>query len=376
MITHPAARFDFNALAAGLEERVLSRHVSKKTAPDAPHLATYCYTDRCTFERAWDEFTSVARGIVLDHSEKVVRALPFPKFFNHGENSAHVMPDLPFEVQEKLDGSLGIVFHDGSRWRVATKGSFISEQAAWGQQQIKAFEDMLTVGSTYLFELIYRANKIVVPYDYEGMVLLGAYDSGGDEYERGQLEHVAGVLGVRICETYKFDGFAAMMDAASQFAADKEGFVVRFSNGYRVKVKGAEYLRVHKLISRVTPIALWEAMAAGDDTGKMRMQIPEEFWGDFDNIHAILRGRIDAIVGRVNDAKAALANNTDKEVGQMHGMNAEVRQFIFLARKGGDAWHEGERARTALFRHTRPTGNVLEGYTSSVSMNRVQQESK
>jgi RNA ligase len=143
-----------------------------------------------------------------------------------------------------------------------------------------------------------------------------------------------------------------------------------------VKVKGAEYLRVHKLISRVTPIALWEAMAAGDDMQAMRTQIPEEFWADFDSIHAILRARIDAIVARVNEAKSALCIYTDKEVGQMQGMNPEVRQFIFLARKCGDAWETTERARTALFRHTRPTGNALDGYTSSVSMNRVQAESK
>ena len=32
-------------------------------------------------------------------------------------------------VTTKMDGSLGLVFHDGKQWRVTTKGSFSSDQA-------------------------------------------------------------------------------------------------------------------------------------------------------------------------------------------------------------------------------------------------------
>ena len=62
----------------------------------------------------------------------MVRATPFPKLFNYGEFGI-ALPDAPFEVFDKLDGSLGIVFHDGARWRVVTKGAFDSAQARWAQ---------------------------------------------------------------------------------------------------------------------------------------------------------------------------------------------------------------------------------------------------
>jgi RNA ligase len=48
---------------------------------------------------------------------------------------------------------------------------------------------------------------------------------------------------------------------------DREGFVVRFASGLRIKLKGEQYCRIHKLISRCTPLALWDAMMPGGKTG-------------------------------------------------------------------------------------------------------------
>jgi RNA ligase len=36
-------------------------------------------------------------------------------------------------------------------------------------------------------------------------------------------------------------------------------------DGLRLKVEEDEYKRIHEPISRVTPLAIWEAMAAGND---------------------------------------------------------------------------------------------------------------
>ena len=41
-------------------------------------------------------------------------ALTFPKFWNYGELGLP-LPDLPFTVTKKMDGSMGIVFwHNGN----------------------------------------------------------------------------------------------------------------------------------------------------------------------------------------------------------------------------------------------------------------------
>jgi len=95
------------------------------------------YTPRCVYEDGWDEFTVMARALIVDEAAGQVVATPFPKFFNVGERRGEV-PDLTFEAFEKLDGSLIIAFHHTGRWCAATKGTFDSEQAIWTQTRLAA----------------------------------------------------------------------------------------------------------------------------------------------------------------------------------------------------------------------------------------------
>ena len=105
------------------------------------------------------------RGLVLDSDGNVV-AKPFKKFFNLEELTPGQIPNEPFEVFEKMDGSLGILFNYKGEWILATKGSFISEQAVKGMQILKKYKyERLLEGYTYLFEIIYSENRIVCQYE-------------------------------------------------------------------------------------------------------------------------------------------------------------------------------------------------------------------
>ncbi|MBP3954380.1 hypothetical protein J8F10_03625 [Gemmata sp. G18] len=117
---HPARMMAFNDLWCGLQRAVAEKRVKENVGADG--LRLYCYAESTVYDRAWDEFTMLARGIILDPVAKRVVATPFPKFFNVGERLDSI-PDLPFETFEKLDGSLIILFHHGGEWRTATKGS-------------------------------------------------------------------------------------------------------------------------------------------------------------------------------------------------------------------------------------------------------------
>lgn len=373
---HPTARVSFDELVHHLHDRVSRRLVYTTRAPDDDKLVLYCYTRAAVFDQTWDPFVEIARGLVLHHGERRVLARPFPKFFNYGERST-ALPDEPFEVFEKIDGSLGIVFHDGRRWRVVTKGSWVAEQSAWAERWLAGREiRALTEGVTYLFEIVYPENRIVVRHGFEGLVLLSAYDAAGFELPRRALEAVADALGTRTCARHEYPSVAAILDAVATFGADREGFVVRFASGHRVKIKGAEYLRLHRLLSRVTPLALWESWAAGDPLTAIRRDIPEEFWDDFDRIQRALEARLAAIVAEVERARDQYADRSNKEIGLMLGtLPPMVACFLFPARKDGEAWTEVPKTRAALMRHIRPTGNVLPGYTPSERMARMLEES-
>lgn len=367
---HPARDMPFPALWDGLKKAAEQKLVFEQTL-NGEGLSLFCYTKNAVFEKKWDAITLLSRGLIVDPREERVVATPFSKFFNVGE-TGETIPDLAFETFEKVDGSLIIVYwHDGY-WRTATKGSFSSDQARWAAQHIAAYDlRCLDKGTTYLAEAVYPENRIVVHYTEAGLVLLAAYDGAGYEVPFDEIKCVGDRLGWHVANRHAYSSVSDLIAKAKLLPPSEEGFVLRFENGLRLKVKGDEYKRIHALISRCTPLAMWEAMAAGDDLNTLRRDLPEEFWGDFDAITGILNTQVQCLVQRASDAVETVAGLSDKEVGLRLGSFPEdVRRFIFPLRKFGSLLES--RTREALFRSIRPTGNKLEGYVPSYAMNRVE----
>jgi RNA ligase len=227
----------------------------------------------------------------------------------------------------------------------------------------------LAPGATYLFEAVYPENRIVVHYPEPALVMLAAYDDGGRELTYEEVIGVCGALGWRAARRYEFTSIADMVSHAASLPRDDEGFVIRFSNGLRLKLKGAEYRRIHALISRCTPLAMWEAMAAGDDLDAIRRDLPEEFWTDFDDIVRLLSGSLSALEAKVATVAQSVAHLSDKELGlSLNALPADARPYVFGYRKVGAITG---RFRESMMRSLRPTGNALLGYTPSYAMGRV-----
>ena len=117
---------------AALATEIADANVTRRTHPSLP-LSIYTYGRACQYENHWTPITTRCRGLVVDDSTGRIAAWCLPKFFNHGQHGkghdfALPLPDEPFKVYDKVDDSLAIVFHHSGAWRVASKGSFISEQ--------------------------------------------------------------------------------------------------------------------------------------------------------------------------------------------------------------------------------------------------------
>ena len=245
--------------------------VVSKRHPIFP-ITIYNYSVKTEYEEYWDEITLQARGLVLDDYGNFV-ARPFRKFFNLGQG--HFTPTDNFEVYEKYDGSLGIVFHYANNWHIATRGSFTSEQSLLGKSFLEKYDlCVLETDKTYLFEIVGRNNRIVVDYgDFEDLVLLSAFNNkSGEEVQRIKLENI----GFKLCEKYNgINDYKALTETIGQ---NREGYVVRFSNGHRVKIKGAEYLRLHKIITNLSTTAIWETISTGKSVLELLEGFPDEFY--------------------------------------------------------------------------------------------------
>ncbi|MGI4875722.1 MAG: RNA ligase [Janthinobacterium lividum] len=369
---HPARTLPFASLLTGLQAAQAAGLVLRRYDPGTSR-SLWCYTNECVYDSGWNEFSLLARGLVLHEASEQVVATPFPKFFNLGEQG-QVVPDLPFEAFEKVDGSLVIIHYWQGRWRAVTKGAFDSPQAQWAETRLAGQSlAALMPGTTYLAEAVYPENRIVITYAEPALVLLAAYRADGLELETPELQQVATGLGWPLAERHAYASFAELAAEAQHLPATREGFVIRFTNGLRLKVKGAEYRRIHALITRCTPLALWEALAAGDDLTALRRELPEEFWSDFDAITALLRQQEAALLARIATAAASVAHLPDKELGLvLTAQPDDVRPLLFAWRKFGGQLVG--KSQDAFWRAIRPTGNVLPGYVASYAMQRATDE--
>ncbi len=129
----------------------------------------------------------------------------------------------------------------------------------------------LDKSKTYLFEIIFPANRIVCDYgDLDDVILLAVIDNqtGFDV----PLEEI----GFPIVKRY--DGIKDFANLRLLEEDNKEGFVIKFSNGFRVKVKFAEYVRLHRIITGISNVVIWEYLSEGKSFDELLERVPDEFY--------------------------------------------------------------------------------------------------
>lgn len=281
------------------------------------------YTQNCTFSGAWNNVTMQCRGLILRLDapyEKATRieevvALPFAKFFNLGENGRY--PDSPLvEVAEKMDGSLGILYRHNGEYRVATRGSFDSEQARWATAWIQENKFLKIPDSiTLMFEIIYPGNRVVVDYGQrEQLVVLAARDRFSGQECRGFAKSLVAEWDY-FGTPEIYHGYADIADLVQEsktLDASLEGWVCRFADGSRFKIKGQGYLAIHRLIMGLSQKRVIEAMIDGSLTSWLAT-IPEEFLPEVRQWEADIQSQIDTICECIEEHYALAPKESRKE---------------------------------------------------------------
>lgn len=258
-----------------LEQLLAAGYVRRQKHPTA-ELYSYNYTAKTQYEGHWTAWTRRCRGLILDAQGRAV-ARPFEKFFNLDELGPNpTLPAEAFEVLEKLDGSLGILYWANGAAAIATRGSFVGGQARRATALLHAQYGHLLAGLdpalTYLFEIIYPENRIVLDYGpREELVLLAVVETA-----TGQEPPTLPDVGFPRARARP--GVPTLAAVRALDRDDEEGVVVRFRSGFRVKVKFREYQRLHRILSQVSTLNLWEYLATGQSLAPILERVPDEFY--------------------------------------------------------------------------------------------------
>lgn len=251
--------------------------VEKRIHPSLP-LIIWNYSRKVQYDDLWshDPLLVECRGLITDYDGNII-ARPFKKFWNIEENK-HV-PTHDFTVQEKMDGSLGILFWYEGKWILSSKGSFTSEQAIKGKEILDSKYNVHPIpkGYTTLVEIIYPQGRICVDYgDDESLVVLSMINtSSGKELEYSSLKMICDETNMPLVKQY--DGVDDYSKLKLKIKSNQEGYVIKFSNGDMCKIKGEEYVRLHRILTGFSNVDIWEYLKDGKDISELLDRVPDEF---------------------------------------------------------------------------------------------------
>ena len=203
---------------------------------------------------------------------------PFDKFFNYGEphSAVNAIDWDSASVQQKVDGSLIKLWYDRDEWHISTNGTIDAAKAECGPynfdfvvreaiKKINNFWESLITTRCYMFELTSPWNHIVINYGGLALWYLGCRDMLTD-CEVIQPIEWAGLLHPVL---FPHHSLAECIAAAHNMGNDEEGYVVVDKYFNRIKIKGDEYLRLHKLrgngpLTTMRVIELWQEDSLDD----------------------------------------------------------------------------------------------------------------
>lgn len=292
--------FTKDELAKAVEDGL----VTARRHPSLPYTI-YNYSPEVQYSNRWNDITLNCRGLILDKDFNII-ARPWKKFFNLGQVDLPIQFDTPVEVMDKVDGSLGILYPivhpDGLDvyWGVATRGSFESPQAIEATklyaEKYGNFDPLPEY--TMLFEIVLPWNRIVLDYgDTEDLVLLGAVNNETGYYisptvarylwtQRGFVTPQPAAWPGPVVEVMPYKSIGEALSYTDR--PNAEGFVIR-SHNFMVKLKQADYLSLHKLVTNASPKTVWEQLKAGKSKSEIVSAFPDEF-------HEYVESMIDPLV--------------------------------------------------------------------------------
>ena len=244
-------------------------YLKKQTLDD---LTIWNYTHKAQYDRVWNDTTMLARGLITTPGG-TIHSRSFRKFFNLGESPGPGIGELPSEspvITTKMDGYLGLTYVHGGRVKIASRGSFTSEYAQWATKWLQevspnAYDELNWASYTFVFEILYPYRRIVVDNSNNfGLCLLAIiHTDSGDELHREFVVHTAKLHGWPVVKYWDTHSLVACIDSAKTLnGTEQEGFVAHYpKTGIRVKIKGEDYCRIHRIATRLTKRRIWEMLS-------------------------------------------------------------------------------------------------------------------
>jgi hypothetical protein len=292
-----------------------------------------------------DMVANQCRGLILENKTWSVVAYPFDRFFNAGDSAAADIDWQTAVVQEKLDGTLCIVYYRNGKWYVGTRqdpvavtvstnGKTYTEMVneacrlGFGIHDLQSMMSRLkgrvywtsladAKNTTFMFELTAPDNQVVCEYDKTSLTFLGARSNTS-------FEELGTNLGPPVPRPV-YHRISRNLDSITTMVNHRdlkhEGVVIVDANYHRIKIKSDAYNFAHR---------------CGDSMGhSWRSVVTVVLQGIDDDLRRsvpqYVRSRIDVVKNRLLQA----CDETDSVFRRMRNIESDS-EFAMQAKR--EAW--------------------------------------
>ena len=290
------------------------------------------------FWHKYDGMYRECRSVVLDKKNECLVLTPFRKFFNVNETEETMEYNVRkriseakcVEVSDKMDGSMqsarcynGDIVLAGSQALDPT----LSFRVSIGYSLLDTNYRMMLMDNpdyTFIFELICKEDQHVVVYsdDDRGLYLLGVRNVlTGKELSYSDVVAIAQHYGIRHIETFD-KTFDQLMQSLDEKTSDEaEGFVINI-DGYKVKLKYNDYVKIHKMLSKMVSTNTIIKCVEDGTWDDIRSKMPQAYRADAD----IVADNVKAFVKMMSAKMNEMYNNAKSSYRKFDG-NVDRKSF-------------------------------------------------
>lgn len=285
-----------------------------------------------------DPIVKECRGLILSLPDYKVLCRSFDRFFNLSEDPNKKKFDISKSIiQEKIDGSLMMVYHDNNKWCVASRSmAFAEGQTYMGNTYYETFLKALgdepgkvfkneNKDLTHIFEMVSPETRVVAPHTHYNVYFLCTRCKETGEYGYIGIEHDR----ILLTKTYSFTNEDEILNSMKDLRPFDEGYVCRIDD-WRVKIKNPSYLAIAHLRNngRISTrrIAL---LVMNQDHEEYLLYFPEDrqFFDPFINAYWKMRGYVEGLW-------EATKHIDDKKTFAMLVKNTPVSGIVFNMKHG------------------------------------------
>ena len=135
----------------------------------------------------------------------------------------------------------------------------------------------------------------------------------------------------------RFDGIKDFDKLKALELDNKEGFVIKYNNGFRMKIKFDEYCRLHRIITNVTSYDIWDCLRHDTGIDEMLDKVPDEFYDWLKECKRTLLENHDKLKIEILETylEGCQIEDTKEFALWVRDTHKPLSKYLFILRNGG-----------------------------------------